>query len=116
MNIDLMKYWILDFCTYIGSGSSVLILDRLAVHTNRSIIAQLEAEGVKVFLIPSQGGKFVSPFDNFFFAHLKCKMVGRDCTTTELKESAFYDLCFHWSADGVVNSWVHCSWVYPGEA
>jgi hypothetical protein len=112
MNIKLMHDWVVEFTNYIGAGPGVLILDRLAVHINRAVNLRLQAHMIKVFLLPPQAGKYLSPCDHFFFAHLKGAMLFKDCSTTEAKQAAFFELCSNWDATNVIRNWDSCGWVY----
>jgi hypothetical protein len=110
MNINLMQQWVHDFHSYILDGPAVLLLDRLGVHINHQVNQILEALSIKVFLMPPQSGKYISPCDNFIFASLKRKMSKTDCSTTDLKEAAFRSTCANLSGDLVRTCWEHCNW------
>jgi transposase len=113
LNIELMRLWVQEFQNHIGPGPAVLILDQLSIHKNRIIMNHMTDADIKVFLMPGQTGKLLSPCDNFFFASLKREMNKHDCSNSMLKEAAFNEICIDFSPEKVINCWNHCGWEYP---
>jgi hypothetical protein len=75
MTIPIMKKWISSILRpFSQPEKQIILLDLLRVHTNRSVIKQMEDLNFEVRFFPAQGAKNLSPLDNTLFSAFKTKL------------------------------------------
>ena len=113
MGLEQMMEWSNDFAKNCEHPErTVLLMDRLRSHTNKSIQNNLESHHIKCFHFPPQGGKLGSVCDNSFFAVLKARLQKMNTSTTEKKREAFFQLCREFPSDMVKKFYHHCGWEF----
>ena len=113
MGTEQMIQWSLDFGNRFGHpNNTVLLMDRLKSHTNKTMLKTLKSKNV-CFFFPPQGSKLASVCDNPFFSVLKARLCKKDLSTTEKKREAFIELCQEFPQEMIKNFYKHCGWEFP---
>ena len=114
MGNEQMNQWSLEFGNKFGHpDKTVLLLDRLKSHENKTVQKTLESKNVKCFFFPPQGSKLASVCDNPFFSVLKARLRKKDLSTTEKKRKAFVELCREFPPEMIKKFYCHCGWEFP---